>query len=91
MIRIDSSWSGLPQAPNIIAPRQSGLTWTPVAPSGRYSTRRAYRRAPSRALRVDVVAEPGSASVLYRTGGFLDATDLAFEFLADYASAASMS
>src|SRR5205823_4326506 len=37
MIRIDSSWSGLPQAPNIIAPRHSGLTSTPVAPSGRYS------------------------------------------------------
>ena len=42
MIRIDSSWSGLPQAPNIIAPRQSGLTSTPVRPSGRYSTRGAY-------------------------------------------------
>src|SRR5919197_5276061 len=40
MIRIDSSWSGLPQAPNIIAPRQSGLTWTPVATRGRYSTSR---------------------------------------------------
>ena len=32
MIRIDSSWSALPQAPNIIAPRQSGLTFTPVRP-----------------------------------------------------------
>src|SRR3954452_20883322 len=32
MIRIDSSWSLLPQSPNIIAPRQSGLTLTPVAP-----------------------------------------------------------
>ena len=30
MIRTESSWSGLPQAPNIIAPRQSGLTLTPV-------------------------------------------------------------
>src|SRR2546423_1064685 len=37
MIRMPSSWSGLPQAPNIIAPRQSGETWTPVRPSGRYS------------------------------------------------------
>ncbi len=37
MIRIDSSWSVLPQAPNIIAPRQSGLTSTPVRPSRRYS------------------------------------------------------
>src|SRR3954447_18090761 len=32
MIRIDSSWSLLPQSPNIIAPRQSGLTLTPVEP-----------------------------------------------------------
>ena len=31
MIRIESSWSGLPQAPNIIVPRQRELTWTPVA------------------------------------------------------------
>ena len=40
MIRIESSWSGLPQAPNIIAPRQSGLTSTPVRPSCRCSTTR---------------------------------------------------
>src|SRR3954449_2776445 len=32
MIRIDSSWSVLPHSPNIIAPRQSGLTFTPVVP-----------------------------------------------------------
>src|SRR3954451_22190387 len=32
MIRTDSSWSLLPQSPNIIAPRQSGLTLTPVVP-----------------------------------------------------------
>src|SRR3954447_22151959 len=32
MIRIDSSLSVLPHAPNIIAPRQSGLTFTPVLP-----------------------------------------------------------
>src|SRR3954447_26206878 len=32
MIRIDSSWSLLPQSPNIIAPRHSGLTLTPVEP-----------------------------------------------------------
>src|SRR6185295_10240287 len=37
MTRIESSWSVLPQAPNIIVPRQSGETWTPVRPSGRYS------------------------------------------------------
>src|SRR3954454_8063134 len=32
MMRIDSSWSVLPHSPNIIAPRQSGLTLTPVLP-----------------------------------------------------------
>src|SRR3954471_210420 len=32
MMRIDSSWSVLPHSPNIIAPRQSGLTLTPVVP-----------------------------------------------------------
>src|SRR6478735_1318147 len=32
MIRTDSSWSVLPHSPNIIAPRQSGLTLTPVVP-----------------------------------------------------------
>src|SRR3954447_10881936 len=35
MIRTESSWSVLPQSPNIIAPRQSGLTLTPVEPSSR--------------------------------------------------------
>src|SRR3954447_12707926 len=37
MMRIESLWSVLPQAPNIIAPRQSGLTCTPVRPRGRSS------------------------------------------------------
>src|SRR5215213_2930524 len=37
MMRIDSSWSVSPQAPNIIAPRQSGLTFTPVWPNARGS------------------------------------------------------
>src|SRR3954469_18331935 len=32
MMRTDSSWSVLPHSPNIIAPRQSGLTLTPVLP-----------------------------------------------------------
>src|SRR3954471_18951399 len=36
-MRIESSWSVLPQAPNIIVPRQSLETWTPVRPRGRYS------------------------------------------------------
>src|SRR3954470_12676016 len=37
MIRVDLSWSGSPHAPNIMAPRHSGLTWTPVLPRERYS------------------------------------------------------
>src|ERR1700691_4397018 len=37
MMRIESSWSVLPHAPNIIAPRHSGLTLTPVLPSLRCS------------------------------------------------------
>src|SRR3954447_16687739 len=32
MMRIDSSWSRLPHSPNIIAPRQNGVTLTPVRP-----------------------------------------------------------
>src|SRR3954447_17477749 len=44
MIRVDLSWSGSPHAPNIIAPRHSGLTWTPVLPRLRYSM--AQRRYP---------------------------------------------
>src|SRR3954452_10173968 len=32
MTRIHSSWSLLPQSPNIIAPRHRGLTLTPVVP-----------------------------------------------------------
>src|SRR6478735_11656467 len=42
MIRIDSSWSRSPHAPNIIAPRHSGLTLTPVLPRLRYSIHRTY-------------------------------------------------
>src|SRR5438105_3272334 len=37
MMRIESSWSVFPHAPNIIAPRQSGLTLTPLLPSLRCS------------------------------------------------------
>ena len=32
MMRVESSWSGLPIAPNIIAPSAYGLTWIPVRP-----------------------------------------------------------
>jgi hypothetical protein len=37
MILTASSWSELPNAPNIIAPRHIWLTETPVRPRGRYS------------------------------------------------------
>src|SRR6188472_3835950 len=33
---IDSSWSGLPHWPNIMAPRHRRLTCTPVRPNARY-------------------------------------------------------
>src|SRR3954447_25821773 len=42
MIRMLSSWSVSPQAPNIIAPRQSGLTLTPVRPRLLLSIGRPY-------------------------------------------------
>src|SRR5947209_6745642 len=45
IMRTLSSWSGLPHAPNIIAPRQRGLTCTPVRPSARSSIARAYPAA----------------------------------------------
>src|SRR5215210_6958651 len=37
MMRTDSSWSLLPQSPNIMAPRQRGLTYMPVRPRVRCS------------------------------------------------------
>ena len=37
MTRMDSSWSGLPHSPNIMVPRHSSLTCTPVRPRGRSS------------------------------------------------------
>ena len=38
MMRIEASWSGFPHSPNIIAPRNRRLTFTPVRPRVRYST-----------------------------------------------------
>ena len=52
MISIDSSWSVSPHAPNIIAPRQSGLTFTPVVPSVRSSMAVETSGLPSRWLSV---------------------------------------
>ncbi len=46
MMRIESSWSVFPHAPNIIAPRHSGLTLTPVLPSLRCSIAIANRPPP---------------------------------------------
>src|SRR5215213_9375810 len=53
MTRIESSWSVLPQAPNIIVPRQSGETWTPVRPSGRRSMRSGLRDGHAEGLQRD--------------------------------------
>src|SRR6266550_3005202 len=70
MMRIDSSWSGSPQVPNIIAPRHSLLTETPVRPRGRWSMRCSLvSRAAQRAGR-------GSAVGAWR-GGVLVVADVA--------------
>src|SRR4051812_38393578 len=37
MVLMLSLWSLVPQSPNIMVPRHSLLTWTPVRPSGRSS------------------------------------------------------
>jgi LysR substrate binding domain len=50
MMRIASSWSLLPQAPNIIVPRQSFETWTPVRPRGRVLHEISFGGCPSRML-----------------------------------------
>src|SRR4051794_18186970 len=65
MIRIDLSWSGSPQAPNIIAPRQSGLTLTPVLPRLRYSMQRTYPSlvVEQCALGVQAAGVPGQGAV----------------------------
>src|SRR3954454_8102585 len=52
MMRIDSSWSVLPQAPNIIVPRQRFETWTPVRPSVRSCMRSSLLAGGSRAMSV---------------------------------------
>src|SRR6478609_2836546 len=56
MMRIDSSWSLLPQAPNIMAPRHSWLTETPVRPSRRWFTAAPYLGRSGLAGRVDCPA-----------------------------------
>src|SRR4051794_14115280 len=58
MMRMLSSWSGLPHAPNIIAPRHSGETLTPVRPSVRCSM------SPTLAARERDVGRDGRGEVL---------------------------
>src|SRR3954465_294101 len=67
MMRIESSWSVLPQAPNIIAPRQSGLTFTPVRPSGRSSMAATLRGSMS-LLVLKLTLAPGLVVATTRAG-----------------------
>ena len=60
MMATPSSWSRLPKAPNIMAPRQSVLTLTPVCPSVRYCMAAPSRRAD---LSQAVPAQPTEPSI----------------------------
>src|SRR5580658_982095 len=67
MMRIDSSWSWVPHAPNIIAPRHRGLTLMPVRPRVRYSmvvslVRTVRSSSPSGAAESTGTARPGSGA-----------------------------
>src|SRR4051812_5053548 len=64
MMRTESSWSVLPQAPNIIAPRHSGLTCMPVRPSGRCSMTVEPTAVPRAAM-----VRPTTAALGVRVGG----------------------
>src|SRR4051812_36691176 len=68
MIAIDLSWSVSPQAPNIIAPRQSGLTWTPVVPRLLISMPTTYTR-PVLALRIAITPAAAVLMVGLAHGG----------------------
>src|SRR4051794_13622639 len=61
MIRMLSSWSVSPQAPNIIAPRHSGLTRVPVRPRVRSSMRAGYRLGCERFRLRDNTGRPAPA------------------------------
>src|SRR5690242_150555 len=88
MIRIESSWSGLPHAPNIIAPRQRGLTCIPVRPRLLYSMGRhgmpvvgsphAGMPAPVAGLAATMSEGPATASGTFQLGGTLPVTRLGF-------------
>src|SRR5688572_11590930 len=65
MMRTQSSWSGLPMPPNIIAPRQSGLTLMPVAPRVRIFMRPCLSQLKDQdALLVVRLGAAGQAQVL---------------------------
>src|SRR5436190_6491162 len=77
MIRMDSSWSVLPHSPNIIAPRQSGLTLTPVVPKLRSCMApnlvdRREARLESVARRAQVQAPDAHALLTGKPRRFLD-------------------
>src|SRR5438105_9927075 len=65
-IDTQSSWSWLPQGPNIIAPRHSGLTLTPVRPSVRCSMPRKPRTS------VEVREHLGADRLGHRRGAAVD-------------------
>ena len=58
MILVASSWSELPNAPNIIAPRHIWLTEMPVRPRGRYSMMKLLAVAASQSRQVDMIGLP---------------------------------
>src|SRR3954449_515604 len=63
MMRVESSRSSLPQGPNIIVPRHSGLTRTPVRPSGRYSMRSGLRDGTTEGFHRDLLGLGAAAKV----------------------------
>src|SRR4051794_13680807 len=66
MMRIDSSWSGLPHAPNIMAPRHRGPTFRPVRPSVRVSMTATLRPCQPVGFRHNWRLRPAAAG---RSGG----------------------
>src|SRR5580693_9451811 len=63
MMRMLSSWSGLPNDPNIIAPRHRGLTLMPVRPRVRYSMPAEASQAPGGPPRAPASACESGAGV----------------------------
>ena len=77
MIRIDSFSSLLPQSPNIMAPRQSGLTYMPVRPRVRCSIAetllpagaRGSRRCQRAAAEATAAGSPPASTRVKRVSG----------------------